>query len=91
MSGNSFMDWITGEIGKMGVTGKDNWNPADIWLIQSSYEKQARATIKSMLDDVDPVEMKREKVNAYMRALFQEKKIFGISLKKVTKQEAKVV
>ena len=36
MSGNSFMDWITGEIGKMGVTGKDNWNPADIWLIQSS-------------------------------------------------------
>ena len=91
MSGNSFMDWITGEIGKMGVTGKDNWNPADIWLIQSSYEKQARATIKSILDDVDPVEMKREKVNAYMRALFQEKKIFGISLKKVTKQEAKVV
>ncbi len=85
------MNWITEQIPKMGVTGKDNWNPADIWLIQSTFEKQARDTIQQMLDDVDPVEIKREKVNAYMRALFQEKKIFGISLKKVTKQEAKVV
>ena len=85
------MNWITEQIPKMGVTGKDNWNPADIWLIQSTFEKQARDTIQQMLDDVDPVEIKREKVNSYMRALFQEKKIFGISLKKVTKQEAKVV
>ena len=91
MKSNSFMNWITEQIPKMGVTGKDNWNPADIWLIQSTFEKQARDTIQQMLDDVDPVEIKREKVNSYMRALFQEKKIFGISLKKVTKQEAKVV
>ena len=91
MKGNSFMNWITERVGDIGVSGKDNWNPADIWLIQSKFEKQARDTIQQMLDDVDPVEIKREKVNAYMRALFQEKKIFGISLKKVTKQEAKVM
>lgn len=91
MSGNSFMDWITERVGSIGVSGKDNWNPADIWLIQSKFEKQARDTIQDILDNVDPVEIKREKVNAYMRALFQQKKIFGISLKKVTKQEAKVM
>ena len=91
MKGNSFMNWITERVGDIGVSGKDNWNPADIWLIQKKFEQQARDTIQEMLDDVDPVEIKREKVNAYMRALFQEKKIFGISLKKVTKQEAKVM
>ena len=91
MKGNSFMNWISDRVGDIGVSGKDNWNPADIWLIQSKFEKQARDTIQDILDDVDPVEIKREKVNAYMRALFQQKKIFGISLKKVTKQEAKVM
>jgi len=91
MSGDSFMDWISNRVGKMGVTGKDNWNPADIWLIQSSRESAARETIQDILDNSDPVDMKRDKVNSYMRGLFQRKEIFGISLKKVTKGEAKVV
>ena len=91
MSGDSFMDWISSRVGKMGVAGKDNWNPADIWLIQSSAEVTARETIDAILNDSDPVEIKREKVNSYMRGLFQQHKIFGISLKKVTKGEAKVM
>ena len=91
MSSDSFMDWISSRVGKMGVTGKDNWNPADIWLIQSKEEKKARESIDDILNNSDPVDMKRDKVNAYMRGLFQKHKIFGISLKKITKGEAKVV
>ena len=91
MGGDSFMDWISARVGKMGVSGKDNWNPADIWLIQSSAEASARETIEKILDAPDTIDMKRDKVNTYMRALFQQHKIFGVSLKKVTKGPAKVV
>ena len=91
MTGDSFMDFITKRVGKMGVSGKDNWNPADIWLIKSKEEAAARKEIDRILNNSDPVEMKRDKVNEYMRTLFQSHAIFGISLKKVTKEKASVV
>ena len=35
MGGDSFMDWISARVGKMGVSGKDNWNPADYNVIST--------------------------------------------------------
>jgi len=90
MSGDSFMDWISSKVGKMGVTGKDNWNPADIWLIQKKEEANARLQIDTILNNSDDVDMKRAKVNEYMRGLFKDKVIFGVSLKKTTEKTAKV-
>ncbi len=91
MSGDSFMDWISERVNKMGITGKDNWNPADIWLIQSKYEQRARKFIEKTLNTSLPDEIKRDQVNHYMRGLFRSKIIFGISLKKVTTDPAHVV
>ena len=90
MKPDSFMDWIAARVGKMGVSGKDNWNPADIWLIQSKEEENARKYIQGVLDGLYSMEVKREMVNEHMRKLFQSRIIFGISLKKVTKYPASV-
>ncbi len=90
MEADSFMDWISSRVGKMGVTGKDNWNPADIWLIQSKEEGNARKYIEGVLDGLYSMDRKRDMVNEYMRGLFQKRIIFGVSLKKVTKFPASV-
>ncbi len=90
-SAGTFMEYVQGIVGKMGVTGKDNWNPADIWLIRSGVEKKARESIDSILSSSLPKDNKRLQVNHLMRGYFASKDIFGISLKKVSRHPASVV
>ena len=47
----TFMEYITKIVGDLGVKGKDNWNPADIWLIDSKSEAAARDSINKILFD----------------------------------------
>ena len=66
------------------ISSKDNWNPADIWLIQDEkkwlgYIKNA---VKSGSRGRSPAKTLAE-FNAIMRMLFKSKQVFGISLKKV--------
>ena len=88
----TFMEYITKIVGDLGVKGKDNWNPADIWLIDSKSEAAARDSINKILFDKSVEEdVKRLQVNHLMRGYFNSHKIFGISLKKVTKDPASIV
>lgn len=63
-----------------GISKKDTWNPADIWCIKD--EKKIIAEIKKMGHEkkLDTI----ESLNAYLKTLFEERKVVGISLKKVT-------
>jgi len=85
-SGVTFMDWVTDLVKKEFEIGqKDNWNPADIWLIQD--EKKWKGKIKESFNQkknpTASIESELAKFNAIFRALFRTKQIMGISLKKI--------
>ena len=94
-----FMKWVTKHVRDHGWAAggkKDNWNPADIWI---STNKQ-QEWIKKLEDAVTverphahsnlgtAVDLQLLQFNAIMRALFRKKEIWGISLKKVSKETA---
>mgnify|MGYP005995871861 CR=1 FL=1 len=84
--GETFMEWVSNLVKEeFEISQKDNWNPADIWLIQN--EKKWRKVItESFNQKKDPsasIESELAKFNSIFRALFRTKQIVGISLKKV--------
>lgn len=80
-----FMDWITKLVRtKYQISKKDNWNPADIWLI-----KDQNKTIKMIQDLVDGGSSQTlEELNAILRQLFHDDIVVGVSLKKISGKEA---
>ena len=86
--GETFMDWVTELIkDEFEIGQKDNWNPADIWLIQNE-EKWKDHIMRIWQDRKDPnqsLESELARFNSLFRALFRSKQIMGISLKKVGK------
>jgi hypothetical protein len=80
-----FMDYISKKIKKLyGISQKDTWNPADIWLV-SDLPTVTRILDKIVDDDVTSL----AEFNQIMRDLFHERKIVGISLKKMSGKSAK--
>ena len=90
-SGETFMEWIEEYIKEEFKIGtKDNWNPADIWLIKdenkwkrkiidaTKTKKKTKATIIANLNEF----------NSIFRQLFSTKQIIGISLKKIGNYKA---
>ena len=82
-----FMDFITDLIkDKFGISRKDSWNPADIWLIRK--KDVFRTKIKKELAGPRGTQTIRE-LNAIMRSMFQKREVVGISLKLISGQQAK--
>jgi len=87
-SGETFMDWVSKYVGdKFQIAKKDNWNPADIWLIQNE-DKWKRKIVEAMKTPTKTqkrgaVEANLIQFNNIFRALFRSKQIVGISLKKI--------
>lgn len=84
----SFMDYIsTVIVQKFGISKKDNWDPADMWLIKSSVKKITDVIDKTVSGSKGSQTI--EELNTVMRSLYKERKLVGISLKKVSGQQAK--
>ena len=82
-----FMDFITDLIkDKFGISRKDAWNPADIWLIRK--KDVFRTKIKKELAGPRGTQTIKE-LNAIMRSMFQKREVVGISLKLISDQQAK--
>ena len=84
--GETFMDWVTDLVKEeFDIGQKDNWNPADIWLIQdeAKWKKKIMESFKNKKDPTASIESELAKLNAIFRALFKTKQIMGISLKKI--------
>ena len=82
-----FMDFITDLIkDKFGISRKDSWNPADIWLIRK--KDVFRTKIKKELAGPRGTQTIKE-LNAIMRSMFQKREVVGISLKLISGQQAK--
>lgn len=81
-----FMDFISDLVKtKFGIAKKDSWDPADIWCVNN--EKKVIADIKKVIQDGLLEEL--EALNALLRTLFKERKVVGISLKKISGKQAK--
>ncbi len=81
------MDWVSDFVKeKFEIGKKDNWNPADIWLIQDEkkWKKKIMDSMKTpRVGKGGAINAQLEQFNAIFRALFRTKQIIGISLKKV--------
>jgi|TARA_R110001592_G_C13081560_1_gene742681 hypothetical protein len=90
--GETFMEWVSDFVKKeFQISQKDNWNPADIWLIQN--EAKWRREITKAYDNRDvrkkkTIEAELAKFNAIFRGLFRSRQIVGISLKKISGKTA---
>ena len=87
-----FMDYISKIVGKQfNISKKDNWDPADIWLIR--HEDRAIKIIDRIIKKSGTV----DEFNAVMRSLFHNIKndaskpaVYGISLKKIGSGDARI-
>ena len=80
-----FMDFITKLIiEKFGISKKDSWNPADIWMIKN--EKKVRKEIEESVEGSNP---SISKLNDTMRLMYKNKTLVGVSLKAVTGKTAR--
>ena len=88
-SGNeSFMDFITEIVRKnFGIVKKDNWNPADIWMIKGDKDQLIKKIERTVYGSKDSQTI--QQLNALMRGLYKSRKLVGISLKKISGKEAK--
>ena len=86
----TFMEWVEWYIkGEFGIGNKDNWNPADIWLIQDEKKWKDRIKAATSMEGMKKtpglVKANLLQFNSIFRALFRTKNIIGISLKKIGK------
>ena len=81
-----FMKFISDLIkAKFGISRKDSWDPADIWLIKQVNVFRER--IKKELEGPSGTQTIKE-LNAIMRAMFKKREVVGISLKKISGKQA---
>jgi hypothetical protein len=77
-----FMDFVSKLVNqKYGIRKKDAWDPADVWCVQN--ESQVIKQVKDVVDKSNDIEV----LNTMLRTFFKERKVVGISLKKVDKRE----
>jgi len=91
-SGETFMEWVENYLGdEFKIGNKDNWNPADIWLIYrgEDVKKEIKAATKLAGPRTEgSIIAQLNQFNAIFRKLFVQKRVIGISLKKVSGKEA---
>ena len=82
-----FMMWFQKLIKDyFGISKKDMYNPADIWLIDK--KEVNRKVITAELDQ-SPKTRTLHELNKVMRVLYNENKVVGLSLKLISGKEAK--
>jgi hypothetical protein len=82
---NGFMSYIEGIAkSRCGVSTKDNWDPADIYMVKKVKE----TAIKKKIDDITKSADEMANIyslNAYMRELIASKDLVPVSLKAISK------
>ena len=77
-----FMDFVTKLIAKkFGIKKKDNWDPADIWIISGNERKY----ISEIKESLNGPHQTISELNKILRGYFKSKEVMGISLKKTGK------
>ena len=76
---DTFMEWVSNQVKQFKISKKDNWNPADVWLIKN--EKKHRDDIEEAMKGpttskrMGVVEANLNQFNEIFRQLFLQKQI----------------
>lgn len=73
--------------GRCGVKTKDNWDPADIYMVRASKERAIRKHIDEITKASDEM-ANIYSLNSYMRELIVSKDLVPVSLKAISKTKA---
>lgn len=88
MNATSFMDWISDFVrDNYGISKKDTWNPADIWLIKNERKWKREIVANCTWDgpkSSPSATVNLMQLNEILRKAYNQKEIIGISLKKKT-------
>lgn len=93
-SPQGFMQFISNLVKPLGVTKKDAWDPADIWVEDRQKDPKNPTEVLKKATEFAPNEkpndralqlIKLRQVNALLRDFYRKEKIIGISLKKAGK------
>jgi len=85
-SSETFMEFISNHVKQYGISQKDNWNPADIWLIKNEkHWRDALIQHSSIEGNRSPSSMSQnlQKCNEILRQAWAAHEIIGISLKAI--------
>ena len=84
---DTFMDYISKHVAKnYGISQKDNWNPADIWLIKNEQHWRDRLENETTVNGSKgsaSVNVNLQQCNDILRQAYAAHDIIGISLKKI--------
>jgi hypothetical protein len=84
-----FMPFIEGIAkSKCGVSVKDRWNPADIYMIKKNEEKKVMDKLKSITQSSDK-DVNLVALNSYMKELVSSKTMVPVSLKAIATKTSK--
>ena len=70
-------------INKCGVSTKDSWNPADIYIVRKTKKREIETELTRIGNLSVPKPQKLDMLNDYMRKMFVTRDLVGISLKKL--------
>jgi hypothetical protein len=76
---DGFMDNISNLVKEFGISKKDSWNPADIWLVEKPANRMKELAASKTIAEL----------NEKMRFMFETNKVVGISLKKMSGKTAR--
>ena len=79
-----FMEFVENLTKKFNIQKKDTWNPADIWLVKDLEEAKNKINLQLEKD------FSIKSLNKIMRKLLKDQEVIGISLKKISYDEAKI-
>lgn len=82
----TFMEFISDHVKQYGISQKDNWNPADIWLIKNEQKWRDIITQQSSVESgASAVSMNHnlQQCNDILRRAWAEHEIIGVSLKAI--------
>jgi hypothetical protein len=72
---------------RCGVKTKDNWNPADIYMVKKNKERTIKEKINSITKNTDEM-ANLYSLNEYMRELINDKDLVPVSLKAISKSKS---
>lgn len=80
---SGFMPFIEGIAkSRCGVSNKDRWNPADIYMVKSAKEESIKVKLKKITESSDK-NINLMALNSYMKELVESKVLVPISLKAI--------
>lgn len=86
INGKTFMEFISDHVKQYGISQKDNWNPADIWLIKDEAKWRKIIVDQSSVEGTkSPTSMNfnLQRCNDILRQAWEQNEIIGISLKAI--------